>query len=213
MSVAARWALVCGALALAGVIALLPMLGDRGEGGNGIEPPDVAASAEFEQARQDAALRPCEGGTEPGGQVPGQVRDVETVCLADGKPVDFGELLAGGTTLVNVWATWCTPCLDELPVLEAYAGSQQEVDVLGVQVDSDPVEGLEMLGELDVSFPSVYDGDSASGPVREALRVPRALPASYLVTPEGGIELITNPRLFHSVDDVRQAVREFGGQA
>ena len=49
--------------------------------------------------------------------------------------------------------------------------------------------------ELGVRLPAVYDGEGQTGPVRTALKVPPALPASYLVTPGGEVRFIDNPRL------------------
>ncbi|WP_369822063.1 TlpA family protein disulfide reductase [Saccharomonospora sp. CUA-673] len=108
--------------------------------------------------------------------------------------------------MINFWATWCQPCREELPLLDDYADEPGAARVLTVQVASGEREGLELLRELDVDLPGLFDGEGESGPVREALSVPRALPASYLVTPDGRVELVRDPRLFTNAEQIREAV-------
>lgn len=217
MSRTARWTLVLGVLVLAGIVALLPVL--RGEDPAAPGASDVD-SGELAEARQAARLPGCPsapGGSAASGDqgasdaaVVPKLRGVHARCLADGTRIDVGTALAGRTTLVNLWATWCGPCREELPVLAAYAASDGAADVLAVQVDSGEREGLEMLAELGVRLPAVHDGEGR-GPIRSALRAPQALPASYVITRDGRIRLIENPRVFSRVEQVRKAVRAYGG--
>lgn len=203
MTSAARWALVAGALVLAVIVAVLPRGGsdDAGE-----QDPSLAA------ARAEAKLPPCprpSGGSAGSGALTG----VRSVCLGDGEPVDVGGALAGRTTLINVWATWCAPCREELPVLARYARSRGAAGVLLVQVASGETGGLHLLAELGVRLPSLHDGTGATGPVRSALRVPNSLPASYVVHPDGTVRFVRKPRVFADVEQVRTAVTEYGGKA
>ncbi|MFF5991114.1 TlpA family protein disulfide reductase [Prauserella flavalba] len=194
MTTATKWALAVGVLALAVLVAVLPNIGN--------DPAPPQAGEDLGPARTAAALQPCPRGS---GTVE-QLAGVEVSCLGDGSRVDLGSALAGETTLVNVWATWCQPCREELPLLQSYAGQPGAARVLAVQVQSDAKDGLELLAELGVHLPSVHDGDGATGPVREALRVPRALPASYLVTEDGQVRFVDDPRLFTSVTQIGETV-------
>lgn len=220
MSRTARWTLVFGVLVLAGIVALLPVL--RGEDPAAPGASDVD-SGELSEARQAARLPGCPSGsggstvsndresddrdTSDTAVVP-KLRGVHARCLADGERIDVGTALAGRTTLVNLWATWCGPCREELPVLAAYAASDGAADVLAVQVDSGEREGLELLAELGVRLPAVHDGEGR-GPIRSALRAPQALPASYVIARDGQIRLIENPRVFSRVEQVRKAVEAY----
>jgi thiol-disulfide isomerase/thioredoxin len=166
--------------------------------------PDLAA------ARAKAALPACVTGH--GASV---LAGVRVTCLADGRPVDFGALLAGRPALVNVWASWCEPCRQELPVLDAYAGLPGAVRVIGVQVQSPPQDGLNLLADLGVHLPMVFDTSGAfdkGGVAAKALRIPAELPVSYLVRPDGSATVVRQPAaVLLSVDAVRQAVATYLG--
>ena len=108
---------------------------------------------------------------------------------------------------MNVWGTWCEPCKTELPVLDAYARQPGAAKVLTVQVGTSESEGLALLTQLGVHLPVVHGGDEKSGPVVKALKV-TALPSSYLITADGRVRLISNPRTFGNADQVRAAVQE-----
>ncbi|MCU1684989.1 MAG: redoxin [Amycolatopsis sp.] len=192
MTTVTKWAVAVAVLVLAAIVAFLPRGGDK----------SVKITADLGQARAKAALAACPRGT---GEVK-QLSGVSVPCLGDGSTVDVGTALAGRPTLVNVWATWCVPCKTELPVLAAYAAQPGAVGVLEVQVASSAADGLSLLTSLGVHLPSIFDGVDNTGPVRTALKVPPTLPASYLVTADGQVRFISNPRVFDNTDQVRTAV-------
>jgi thiol-disulfide isomerase/thioredoxin len=193
VTTATKWALAVGVLILGVIIAVLP---------RNSTPTQNTAAPDLSAARAAAALAPCPAAT---GEV-GQLKGVSAQCLGDGSTVDLGSALAGRTTLVNIWATWCEPCKTELPVLARYAAEPGAAQVLAVQVASSESDGLALLTKLGVHLPSVFDGEGTTGPVRSALKVPAALPASYLVTADGQVHFIQNPRVFGNSDAVHQAV-------
>lgn len=76
---------------------------------------------------------------------------------ADGQPMTLGDL-AGKTLLVNLWATWCAPCREEMPALnelQAELGSDK-FEVVAINIDrgdeSKPKNFLEEIGVADLGF-------------------------------------------------------------
>jgi len=200
-----KGAVAVAVLVLAAAVALVP----RWQEDSGGQDEPAADPAEIASARDAADLPQCPTGDAGAEAVP-DLTDTTAVCVADGSTVDLGSALAGKTTLVNVWATWCQPCRDELPVLQEYARSEGAVDVLTVQVNSDMLGGLRMFAELDVQLPVVHDGVEPRGEVAEALNLPPTMPASYVISPDGTVNLVEDPRVFHDPEQVRDAVARYG---
>lgn len=62
----------------------------------------------------------------------------------------------GKWVLVNLWATWCAPCLAEMPDLEALSKSRNDLIVLGFAVDGQNVSRVEQFAEkLHVTYPII----------------------------------------------------------
>jgi len=83
-----------------------------------------------------------------------------TLRGADGRNVRLDEL-RGQVVLVNFWATWCGPCREEMPRLDALYQKYHKSGfvLLGVNVDDDPHTALATAAKLNVSFPVLLDTD------------------------------------------------------
>jgi thiol-disulfide isomerase/thioredoxin len=197
-----RWLIAGVVVVVAVVIAVWP------RGGPPASPPAAApTSVNLAPARAAADLAPC-----PSGPKSARTLDVTVTCLANGARVDLASLLGGAPALVDVWASWCVPCQQELPALDSYAITPGAIRVIGVQVQSPQQDGLALLAGLRVRhLPMVFD---TTGAASKALRLPVGVPVSYLVRPNGTATLVTSPsRVLDSVDQVKQAVATYLGGA
>lgn len=104
-------------------------------------------------------------------------------CLGPGPEVSL-DRLTGRPTLVNLWATWCLPCREEMPLLqEAYSRHGQDVRFLGIDTQDQPEAAAAFLNDLGIGYPHAVDADA------ELLRelAVRGLPVTLAVDEEGRI--------------------------
>jgi len=66
----------------------------------------------------------------------------------------------GKLVLLNFWATWCAPCIDELPSLQELQKARPDIQVLAVSIDDDPDAYKAFLKQYDINLLSVRDGSA-----------------------------------------------------
>ncbi len=98
------------------------------------------------------------------------------------------EAGAGRPVILNFWATWCTPCIRELPEIEAaLAGGPVPVTVIGVDIgDPEPEPFRRYASQAGLSFPLVWVDPETAALLEERYRLPGLLP-STIVLDGGGL--------------------------
>ncbi|MDH5232961.1 MAG: TlpA family protein disulfide reductase [Gammaproteobacteria bacterium] len=91
----------------------------------------------------------------------------------------------GKWVVVNYWATWCPPCVEEMPELEFfYQNYKDKAMVLGVNMEDAPVQKVKaFVEEHMISYPILLAEPDRRGPLGE---IP-ALPTTFIISPEGKI--------------------------
>lgn len=100
-----------------------------------------------------------------------------------GKPHRLADY-RGKWVLVNFWATWCSPCLNEIPELSALHDAHKNSDlvVIGVAMESGSRSKVAHFSEAHhISYPVVMGNSKIVAQIGEV----EVLPSSYLYSPEG----------------------------
>ena len=134
---------------------------------------------------------------ERGGIVPAM-----TLKSSRGDNVSLPAAWAGRPTLVNLWATWCAPCLKEMPDLQAFANQQgaDGTQVVGIALD-DAAAVQVFLNQHGITYPNLVD---APGPADAGVRLGNPngiLPYTLLVSADGRL-LKTKIGPFASASDI-----------
>ena len=180
---------------LAGLVVVLVLLGgalvvgsrDRGSAAPTTDPGTAAA-------RVAAALPACP---------PGLTTDLPDLRLAcyDGGPDVAVSKAPGRPTVVNLWATWCAPCVEEVPELVAFAAAARDrVGVVGVVHEDTPASVYAFAKQFGIDYPLVRDDDGDVLP-----RYGQGPPVTLLVAADGTLRHVQRgayPSLAALEDDV-----------
>jgi len=100
----------------------------------------------------------------------------------DGKPVSLSDY-RGKWVVVNFWATWCPPCLEEIPELvDLYEGNRDRLVVLGVNYEEVNEDYLrEFVDSHMISYPVMRMAPLPETPLGPVV----GLPTTYIISPEG----------------------------
>ena len=145
---------------VASIGALIALSGCTGSSNN-VEPgPSFSPNPNHQKLVRAADLDPCppSATTSASGALP----DITLPCLGDGPAVNLAGLV-GKPTLVNIWATWCGPCLKETRFLSTvYNSLRPRVRFLGVDTEeASTASALAFAPHVrpPMRYPSVYDDD------------------------------------------------------
>lgn len=178
----------------------------------------VAASMMLTGETEDTAAEPTTQTPEPAPLAPDEaelpprpdcaatgVAGVALPCLGGESGTAGAAEQPAGTraSVVNLWAWWCGPCRDELPIFDEFAAAHPEYDVVGVHADAYPANGAALLEDLEVSLPSYQDSDNLFA---GTLGLPGVVPITVIVV--AGEQVAMYPQPFESVAELEQAVAE-----
>lgn len=96
--------------------------------------------------------------------------------------------LRGSVVLLDFWATWCEPCTKELPELEKLQRelAAQGVVVVGVSLDRERKNALDLANALKLSFKLLHDPE---GKVAELYDPPK-MPSTYVIDRDGVVRFV-----------------------
>jgi thiol-disulfide isomerase/thioredoxin len=119
--------------------------------------------------------------------------------------------LHGNVVVLNFWASWCTPCKNEMPAFQAVASDgAQDVRIIGVNIKNDRREdAVAFLEETGISYDVVVDSggtDQRYGPIEQALGIGGSYPVTVFIRPSGEIDAIRIGELEEA--QIREAIAE-----
>jgi peroxiredoxin len=120
------------------------------------------------------------------GPVSGPAPDF-TLQMLGGGQMSLAEQ-KGNVVMVNFWATWCAPCRQEMPHLEALHQRYSSLGftLLGVNVEEDSSGAQDWLAETPVSFPILFDPQSSVSELYDVI----AMPSTVMIDRQGNLRYL-----------------------
>jgi peroxiredoxin len=100
----------------------------------------------------------------------------------DGQKISINDY-RGKIVVLNLWASWCVPCVEEMPSLQRFATRYQDkgVVVIGISRDEDPVAYKEFISKYQVNFLTLRNPSNTVGELYGTYQ----LPETYIISRDG----------------------------
>ncbi len=164
-------------------LTLAALLG--GCSGSDLTPPPAQTrvdvdTPELRRAKQAAGVEACPDRARGAGS---ELPEAVLPCLGGGEDVRLSGI--SGPVVMPLWASWCDPCKDELPLFERLSQELEgRATVVGVDYqDTQPDLALELLADSGATFPQIAD---PGGTLADSYRI-RGLPGILWVGQDGAV--------------------------
>lgn len=175
----------------------------------GLRPSSVAVDTpRLRDLKQRIGMEACPR-VSSGAAADGGLPELTLPCLGGGRDVDVSGLR--GPLVLNLWQSFCGPCIEEMPALQEFHERHGDrVPVLGIDYqDTRPEAALELARETGVTYPSVADpGGDLNG--RDGFPVLRGLPYLVLVDEDGRVAHVAAGGIEDVSEMVEMAERHLG---
>jgi thiol-disulfide isomerase/thioredoxin len=128
-----------------------------------------------------------------------------TLKSLGGKNLKLSEM-AGNVVLVNFWASWCGPCREEMPLLNALHNKYEPLGftVLGVNVEENSANAEGFLKNFPVDFPILLDDNNKVSKQYKVI----AMPTTVVVDRDGNMRFLHQGYKSGDEDKYRQMVKK-----
>ncbi len=126
-------------------------------------------------------------------------------------PANSGENLRlaelrGNVVMLNFWASWCGPCRQEMPLLDAMSQrySAAGFTLLGIDVEEDNTDALKIIKDLKISYPILFDTENKVSKLYSV----ETMPTTVMVDKKGQIRYVNHGYKPGDENKYRDQIRE-----
>jgi thiol-disulfide isomerase/thioredoxin len=142
----------------------------------------------------------------PQGELPGSVAEVRLGALDGGAERSLGELIGTKPVVLNFFASWCAPCITEMPGFEAVHQSLgDQVTVVGMAYDDQPEDALDTVERTGVTYPTYSDLQGTAITYFGGL----AMPSTVFIDASGEVKDVVSRPL--TEDELRDKISDLLG--
>jgi len=142
----------------------------------------------------------------PQGELPGAVAEVRLGALDGGADHTLAELIGTKPVVLNFFASWCAPCLTEMPGFEAVHQSLgDQVTMVGMAYDDQPEDALDTVERTGVTYPTYSDLEGTAITYFGGL----AMPTTVFIDASGEVKDVVSRPL--GEDELRDEISDLLG--